>query len=71
LELPLVPTGVALRAEEDFALVVVHAMHNEIALMEISADFRANESGRSSYQTGLHQFSAMYDNPGCQAFAKF
>ena len=45
LKPPLVPAGVALRAEEDFALVVVHAMHNEIALMEISADFRANESG--------------------------
>jgi hypothetical protein len=39
LEPPLVPAGVALRAEEDFALVVVHAMHNEIALVEISADF--------------------------------
>lgn len=45
LEPLLVPAGVALRAEEDFALVVVHVMHNKITLMEINADFRANESG--------------------------
>jgi hypothetical protein len=56
LKPPFVPAGVALRAKEDFALVVVHAMHGEIAFMEISADFRANESGRAGDQTGLHQF---------------
>jgi hypothetical protein len=56
LEPPLVPAGIALRAEEDFTLVVVHAMHNEIAFMETSAHFRADESRRSSYQTGLHKF---------------
>ena len=65
LEPLLVPAGVALRTEEDFALVVVHAMHYEVALMEISADFRANESRRSGDQTGLHKFKRCVTPPAC------
>src|ERR1700722_17593733 len=40
-----VPACVALRPEKNFALVVVHAMHSETALVEVSTDFRADESG--------------------------
>ncbi len=40
----LVPAGVALRAEEDRALVVVHAMNRVAERGEINADFRADEA---------------------------
>ncbi len=40
-----VPAGVALRAEERLALVVVHAVNREAASMEDGSDFRADQAG--------------------------
>ena len=41
----LVPAGVALRAEEDGALIVVHAMDFPAELCKVNTNFGANESG--------------------------
>ena len=38
----LVPTGIALRTEEIFALVVIDAMHDEAIFMEKFGDLRSD-----------------------------
>jgi len=54
LQAALVPAGVARRAEEDGALVVVDAVHIVAELAgEIRADFRADEAGGTGDKKGL------------------
>ena len=50
----LVPAGVALRAEEDGALVVVDAVDLQARLMEIQRDLRADQPRRTRNQTTFH-----------------
>jgi hypothetical protein len=38
----LVPTGIALRTEKGFALVVVHTMDGKAVFMEKPGDFRSD-----------------------------
>ena len=49
----LVPAGIALRAEEGLALVIVHAVDGQAAPMEEDGDFRADQAGGAGYQTVL------------------
>ena len=51
----LVPARVALRAEEDRALVVVDAVNDVTQLAcEITADFRADQAGRAGDEKTFH-----------------
>jgi hypothetical protein len=47
----LVPAGIALRAEKDFALIVVDAVDGEAVIMKKLRHFRSNETGRACDQT--------------------
>ena len=57
----LVPAGVALRAEEGLALVVVHPVNCKAAPMEEGGDFRANQAGRAGDKTVLTHASPSSD----------
>ena len=59
LEALLVPARVALRAEEDGALVVVDAVDGVAELArEVGADFRADQAGRSGDEKVFMRSSA-------------
>ena len=53
-EAGLVPAGIALRAEEDRALVVVDAVDVPTELGEVDADFGADESGGTGDEEFFH-----------------
>ena len=46
----LVPTGVALGPEEDSTLVVVHTVDMPAELVEVTADFAADEAGGAGHE---------------------
>lgn len=50
----LVPSGIALRAEKDGALVVVHAVDFPAECGKMDADFRADKAGRAGDEKFFH-----------------
>src|SRR6185503_10071806 len=49
----LVPTRAALRAEKDFALVVINAVNGKSALVEKPRYLRTNQAGRAGEQSNF------------------
>ena len=49
----LVPARIALRAEKDRALVVIQPVNHKSALVEIQANFGADQSGRTGHENDL------------------
>jgi hypothetical protein len=50
----LVPAGIALLAEEDGALVVIHTVDVPAEVVEVDADFAADEAGGAGDEEGGH-----------------
>jgi hypothetical protein len=66
LEALLIPAGVALRAKEGFALVVVHAVNSEAAPVKKGGHFRANQP-RGAGDENLLSHSSKTILPGVAA----
>lgn len=60
-EAGLVPAGIALRAEEDRALVVINAVDVPAERGEMNADFGADEAGGTGNEKGIHRVNAEND----------